>query len=295
MVVHETYRVGGPSNNGRWLSPSEVRLEDAGGKRRAVEIATGEEATVGALEKMSKSKKNTVSPEEITDGYGADTARWFMLSDSPPERDVEWTDEGAAGAHRFVQRIWRLVQIAAEQLAGVKPAAAKDGDAGAVSKAAHKILKAVGEDIEKLGFNRAIARIYELANVLATPLADVAEGRADAALKGACREAVEILVHIIAPVMPHLAEECWQELGGAEMVAERPWPVYDPALVVDNEIVLPVQVNGKKRGDLTIARDADQGAVEKAVLALDFVQKALEGKAPRKVIIVPQRIVNVVA
>ena len=295
MVVHETYRVGGPSNNGRWLSPSEVRIEDLDGKRRAVEITTGEEATIGALEKMSKSKKNTVSPEEITDGYGADTARWFMLSDSPPERDVEWTDDGAAGAHRFVQRIWRLVQIAAEQLAGVKPAAAKDGEAGAVSKAAHKILKAVGEDIEKLGFNRAIARIYELANALATPLNDVAEGKADATLKGACREAVEILAHIIAPVMPHLAEECWQELGGTEMVAERPWPVYDPALVVDNEIVLPVQVNGKKRGDLTIARDADQGAVEKAVLALDFVQKALEGKAPRKVIIVPQRIVNVVA
>ncbi|TIW38836.1 MAG: leucine--tRNA ligase, partial [Mesorhizobium sp.] len=164
-----------------------------------------------------------------------------------------------------------------------------------VSKAAHKALKSVGEDIEKLAFNRAIARIYELANALTTPLNEAAEGKADPALKAACRQAVDILVHLIAPVMPHLAEECWQTLGGTDLVAERPWPVYDPSLVVDSEIVLPVQVNGKKRGDLTIARDADQGAVEKAVLALDFVQKALEGKAPRKVIIVPQRIVNVVA
>ncbi|RUU83452.1 leucine--tRNA ligase, partial [Mesorhizobium sp. M7A.T.Ca.TU.009.01.1.2] len=294
MVVHETYRVGSASN-GRWLAPTEVRLEDVDGKRSAIDIATGEAVTIGPLEKMSKSKKNTVSPEDITDGYGADTARWFMLSDSPPERDVEWTDDGAAGAHRFIQRIWRLVSTAAETLAGIKPVAASSGEAAVVSKAAHKILKAVGEDIEKLAFNRAIARIYELANALTTPLNEVAEGKADAALKGACRQAVEILVHLIAPVMPHLAEECWATLGGTDLVAERPWPVFDPALVVDNEVTYPVQVNGKKRGDLTIARDADQGAVEKAVLALDFVQKALEGKAPRKVIIVPQRIVNVVA
>ncbi|ESY64484.1 leucyl-tRNA synthetase [Mesorhizobium sp. LNHC252B00] len=266
MVVHETYRVGSASN-GRWLAPT----------------------------KMSKSKKNTVSPEDITDGYGADTARWFMLSDSPPERDVEWTDDGAAGAHRFIQRIWRLVSTAAETLAGIEPAAAGSDEAAVVSKAAHKILKAVGEDIEKLAFNRAIARMYELANALTSPLNEVAEGKADAALKGACRQAVEILVHLIAPVMPHLAEECWETLSGTDLVAERPWPAFDPALVVDNEVTYPVQVNGKKRGDLTIARDADQGAVEKAVLALDFVQKALEGKAPRKVIIVPQRIVNVVA
>jgi leucyl-tRNA synthetase len=260
-----------------------------------VEIATDEPAEIGPLEKMSKSKRNTVSPEEITDGYGADTARWFMLSDSPPERDVEWTDEGAAGAHRFVQRVWRLVSTAAEMLAGVEPARATAGDAGAVSKAAHKALKAVGEDIEKLGFNRAIARIYELANVLTAPLADIAEGNGDAALKAACREAVGIMVHLIAPFMPHLAEECFAALGGGGLVAERQWPAYDPALVVDSEVTMPVQVNGKKRGDLTIARDADQGAVERAALELDFVQKALEGKKPRKVIIVPQRIVNVVA
>jgi len=291
MVVHETYK----SADGRWLAPTEVRLDTDGTTRSAIEIATGKPASIGALEKMSKSKKNTVSPEEITDGYGADTARWFMLSDSPPERDVEWTDDGAAGAHRFVQRVWRIITSAAEQLSGVRPSPSGEGVAGAVSKAAHKALKAVGEDIEKLAFNRAIARIYELANVLSGPVGEIAEGKGDAALKGATREAVEILVHLIAPFMPHLAEECWATLGGTDLVAERPWPAFDPALVVDNEFTYPVQVNGKKRGDLTIARDADQGAVEKAALALESVQKALEGKTPRKVIVVPQRIVNVVA
>jgi leucyl-tRNA synthetase len=290
MVVHETYRAA----DGRWLAPTEVRLEADDSERRAIEIATGQPATIGGLEKMSKSKKNTVSPEEITDGYGADTARWFMLSDSPPERDVEWTDDGAAGAHRFIQRVWRIISTAAETLSGVVPASASEGAAGAVSKAAHKALKAVGEDIEKLAFNRAIARIYELANALAGPVGEIGEGKGDDALKAASREASEILVQLIAPIMPHLAEECWALLGGTELVSEQPWPAFDPALVVDNEFTYPVQVNGKKRGDLTIARDADQGAVEKAALALDSVQKALEGKTPRKVIVVPQRIVNVV-
>jgi len=177
----------------------------------------------------------------------------------------------------------------------VKPAPSQDGEAGIVSKAAHKALKAVGEDIEKLAFNRAIARIYELANAMTGPVGEIGEGKGDEALKAATREAAEIIVQLIAPIMPHLAEECWATLGGEGLVSERPWPVFDPALVVDNEFTYPVQVNGKKRGDLTIARDADQGAVEKAVLALDFVQKALEGKTPRKVIVVLQRIVNVVA
>ncbi|MFU0505061.1 leucine--tRNA ligase [Pseudaminobacter sp. NGMCC 1.201702] len=291
MVVHETYR----SEDGRWLAPTEVRLEQDGDERRAIEIVTGKPAEIGPLEKMSKSKKNTVSPEEITDGYGADTARWFMLSDSPPERDVEWTDEGAAGAHRFVQRVWRLVTTAADTLGGIAPASASEGQAGVVSKAAHKVLRAVGEDIEKLAFNRGVARVYELANALTAPLTQISEGKADPALKAATREGIDILVHLIAPMMPHLAEECWQVLGGEGFVSEQPWPVFDPALVVDDQFTYPVQINGKKRGDLTIARDADQVAVQQAVLALDFVQKALEGKSPRKVIVVPQRIVNVVA
>jgi leucyl-tRNA synthetase len=244
---------------------------------------------------MSKSKKNVVDPDDIIASYGADTARWFMLSDSPPERDVIWTEAGVEGAHRFVQRVWRLISEASAELSGAAPQAAREGEAGILSKAAHKALKAVGEDIGKLSFNKAVARIYELVNAMQAPFAVVASGQAESALRAAAREAADILIVMIAPMMPHLAEECWAALGGEGMVANRRWPEFDPALVVDNEITYPVQINGKKRGDLTIARDADQGAVEQAALALDFVQKALEGKSPRKVIVVPQRIVNVVA
>ncbi|MDP3897356.1 MAG: leucine--tRNA ligase [Mesorhizobium sp.] len=290
MVVHETYK--GPDG---WVQPAEVRIEEADGRRRAALISDGTPVEIGSIEKMSKSKKNVVDPDDIIASYGADTARWFMLSDSPPERDVIWTEAGVEGAHRFVQRVWRLVSEAAPALSGAAPKAATEGPAADISKIAHKTLKAVGEEIGRLGFNKAVARLYELTNALQAPLADIAAGKADAATVSAARQAVEFLVVMLAPMMPHLAEECWAEVGCAGLAAEQPWPQFDPALVVDSEIVLPVQINGKKRGDLTIARDADQAAVEKAALALDFVQKALEGKAPRKVIIVPQRIVNVVA
>jgi leucyl-tRNA synthetase len=289
MVVHETYK--GPEG---WVTPAEVKVEDFDGSRRAFLLSDGTPIEIGAIEKMSKSKKNVVDPDDIIGSYGADTARWFMLSDSPPERDVIWTEAGVEGAHRFVQRIWRLVSEAAPTLAGISPKPALEGEAGAISKAAHKTVKAVGEEIERLGFNKAVARIYELTNTLQSPLAEIAGGKASPDVKAAAREALDMLVVLIAPMMPHLAEECFAALGGSGMVADKPWPVFDPALVVDNEIVMPVQINGKKRGDLTIARDADQGAVEKAALELDVVQKALEGKKPRKVIVVPQRIVNVV-
>ncbi|MCX7305726.1 MAG: leucine--tRNA ligase [Hyphomicrobiales bacterium] len=289
MVVHETYR--GPDG---WVTPAEVKVEDFDGSRRAFLLTDGTPIEIGSIEKMSKSKKNVVDPDDIIGSYGADTARWFMLSDSPPERDVIWTEAGVEGAHRFVQRLWRLVSEAAPTLAGVVPASASEGVAGAISKAAHKTVKAVGEEIERLGFNKAVARIYELANALQAPLAEIAAGKASPAVKSAAREALDMLVILIAPMMPHLAEECFAVLGGSGMVADKPWPDFDQALVVDSEIVMPVQINGKKRGDLTIARDADQGAVEKAALELEVVQKALEGKKPRKVIVVPQRIVNVV-
>jgi leucyl-tRNA synthetase len=286
MVVHETYK--GPKG---FVVPAEVRIEETDGKRRATLTASGEELQIGPIEKMSKSKKNVVDPDDIIASYGADTARWFMLSDSPPERDVIWTEAGVEGAHRFVQRVWRLVSEAAPSLAGVAPAAATQGEALAISRAAHKTLKAVGEDIDKLGFNRAVARLYELSNILQ---ATMGKSSADAAMRGASRQAVEYFVAMIAPMMPHLAEECWTALGGRGLAAEQAWPVFDAALVVDDELVYPVQINGKKRGELTIARDADQAAVEKGALALDFVQNALEGRQPRKVIVVPKRIVNVV-
>ncbi|HEV7418021.1 MAG TPA: class I tRNA ligase family protein, partial [Tianweitania sediminis] len=283
MVVHETYK--GPDG---WVTPAEIKISDADGKRTASLLADGSPVEIGGIEKMSKSKKNVVDPDDIIETYGADTARWFMLSDSPPERDVIWTEAGADAAHRFLQRIWRLVAEAADAL---RSAEGKGTDDEAIAKAAHRALKSVGEDIEKLAFNKAVARLYELVNVLAAPLGTAAEtGKASAAL----REAVDFLIAMVAPMMPHLAEECWAAIGGTEMIAARPWPQYDPAWLVDNDVTLPIQVNGKKRGDLTISRDADQSAVEAATLALDFVQKALEGRQPKKVIVVPQRIVNVV-
>ncbi|MBL0933494.1 MAG: leucine--tRNA ligase [Rhizobiaceae bacterium] len=288
MVVHETYR--GPKG---WVTPAEVKLEEVDGQRRASLIATGEDITIGSIEKMSKSKKNVVDPDDIIASYGADTARWFMLSDSPPDRDVIWTEAGVEGAHRFVQRVWRLVSEASEALKGVAGAPAREGEAAALSKLAHKTVKAVGADIERLGFNKAVARLYELVNALAPRVQ--ALDTASEADKAALRDAFDKLLVMVAPMMPHLAEECWAALGGEGLIANQAWPQFDAALTVDDEVTLPVQVNGKKRGDLTIARAADQSEVEAAALALDFVQKALEGKAPRKIIVVPQRIVNVVA
>ncbi|WP_420961430.1 leucine--tRNA ligase [Brucella sp. IR073] len=290
MVVHETYR----DKNG-WVSPADIRIEESDGQRKATLISTGEPVEIGSIEKMSKSKKNVVDPDDIIASYGADTARWFMLSDSPPDRDVIWTEAGVEGAHRFVQRIWRLISEAAPVLKAVEPKSAAEGKAGAISKAAHKTLKAVGEDIEKLSFNRAVARLYELTNTLASPLQAAANGKADGVLLAALREAVDMLIAMIAPMMPHLAEACRAELGVEGLAATAAWPAFDPALIVENEITLPVQINGKKRGDLTIARDADQLTVEKAVLELDFIKSALQGQPPKKIIVVPQRIVNVVA
>ncbi|HEX2555477.1 MAG TPA: leucine--tRNA ligase [Microvirga sp.] len=291
MVVHETYR----AQDGSWVMPADVRIESDGGTRRAVHLATGEPVEIGSIEKMSKSKKNTVDPDDIIASFGADTARWFMLSDSPPDRDVIWTEEGAQGAARFVQRVWRLVgEIAAE--AAHANGAEPSGPLGlAVRKAAHKALAAVGDDVERLRFNRCVAHIYELANALQDLLAQARKGGEEPGLAGAWREAGRILVQILAPMMPHLAEECWEALGCEGLAAEAAWPEADRALLVEDAITLPVQVNGKKRADVTVARDADQAAVESAVLALDAVQRALDGKPPRKIIVVPQRIVNVVA
>ncbi len=263
------------------MPPADIRFETEGGQRKAFHVKTGAPIEVGPTEKMSKSKKNVVDPDDIIASYGADTARWFMLSDSPPERDVIWTEEGVQGAARFVQRVWRLVHGAA--------AASGQGGASdaAVRKAAHKALAAVGEDVERLRFNRCVAHIYTLANALD-------EALRTGASSAAAGEAARILVQLIAPMMPHLAEESWRVLGGEGLVAQAPWPEADQALLVEDEITLPVQINGKKRADVTVPRDADKDMVEAATLALDAVQKVLEGRAPKKVIVVPGRIVNLV-
>ncbi|MBB4570390.1 leucine--tRNA ligase [Rhizobium leucaenae] len=293
MVVHETYSRGHGLTR-EWVSPADIRIEETDGQRRATLLSTGEEIAIGAIEKMSKSKKNVVDPDDIIASYGADTARFFVLSDSPPDRDVIWSEAGVEGAHRFTQRMWRLVSEAAEALKAVDSAPAKEGEALAISQVAHRTLKAVQGDYDKLAFNKAVARIYEFVNALAAPLAKVAAGDTDAGYRSAVREAVEILIALVAPITPHLAEECSAALGNTHLVATSAWPSCDEVLVIENDIVYPVQINGKKRAELTIARDADQNAVQEAVLALDAVGSALNGQAPKKIIVVPQRIVNIV-
>ncbi|SCX29651.1 leucine--tRNA ligase [Agrobacterium rosae] len=293
MVVHETYRLG-EGQNGQWVVPADIRIEEVDGTRRAFLLSGGDEVQIGSIEKMSKSKKNVVDPDDIIASYGADTARFFVLSDSPPDRDVIWSEAGVEGAHRFVQRVWRIIGEAAEELKPVKPAPATQGEGLVVSKAAHKTLKAVQDDLDKLAFNKAIARIYELVNTLAGPFADIANGGKPDDLKAAARDAAEILIRLIAPMTPHLAEECWTALGNEGLVAQSAWPVFVPALIEENDVVMPVQINGKKRGELTIARDADQDAVKAAVMELDAVKTALAGAEPKKIIVVPQRIVNIV-
>ena len=257
---------------------------------------------------MSKSKRNTVDPDEIIETYGADVARWFMLSDSPPDRDVEWTERGVQGAWRFAQRLWRLVGEGCEiakSAPDARPAAFSPA-AMRLRKAAHRALARVSDDIEKLHFNVCVASIYEFANTLNDVIGEMGsetgsdEGTVAAPdLRWAMREAVNILVQLFAPMMPHLAEECWAALGHDTehdtLVAQAPWPQVERALLIENTVTLPVQLNGKKRAEVTVARDAGNAEIEAAVLALDAVKKALDGRPPKKVIIVPQRIVNVVA
>ncbi|MDP2621792.1 MAG: leucine--tRNA ligase [Hyphomicrobiales bacterium] len=294
MVVHETYR----RKDGTWASPAEVRVREEGGLRTAALIDTGEAVEIGGIEKMSKSRRNTVDPSDIIEAYGADTARWFMLSDSPPERDVNWTEEGVNGAWRFMQRLWRLIGDCETAIApaGTPLPQSLSDRALALRRAAHKALNAVDTDLARLRFNRAVAAVYELANSLTAALAD-ARGKGAAApdMAAVLREAVEILVQMTAPMMPHLAEECWRRLGHETLIAEQPWPAADQAMLVQDTITIAVQVNGKRRDELTIPRDAAKEEIEKAALALANVARALGGKPVRKVIVVPQRIVNVVS
>jgi leucyl-tRNA synthetase len=288
--VHETYKKA----DGSYATPDEVKVDSGANGRRASLLLTGEDVAIGPIEKMSKSKRNTVDPDDIIATYGADVARWFMLSDSPPDRDVIWSDERVQGASRFVQRLWRLINESAE-IAKAAPAArpaAFGADALALRKAAHGALDKVSTGIEKLHFNVCLAHIREFSNALADVLAR--EGQPPPDLQWAVREAAVILVQLFAPMMPHLAEESWQVLGQAGLVSEANWPKIERDLLVEDTVTLVVQVNGKKRGEVTVARNSQNPEIEAAVLGLDAVKLALGGKPVRKVIIVPMRIVNVV-
>ncbi len=280
MVVHETY---GNKDIG-WFQPAELTIEEGDSGRRAFRRDNKEEVPIGGIEKMSKSKRNTVDPDEIIASYGADTARWFVLSDSPPDRDVIWTEAGVEGAHRFVQRLWRLVQTTAER---ADQSGDKDADLE-LSKIAHKTLSNVDVMIPGLRYNAAVAQIYTLVNALEQA------SRGSNVSSKTLHTAVSMTIQMVAPMMPHLAEECWSALGHQTMVSASPWPELDETLLEERSITLPVQINGKKRGEVVVPADMDKAGVETFVLEQEFVQSALSGKSPKKLIVVPGRIVNVV-
>ena len=274
MVTHAIYKTTNPEGRPVYHYPEEVELREGRGF-----LKDGTEVDIIPSAKMSKSKNNVVDPVQIIAQYGADTARWFVLSDSPPERDVEWTAAGAEATHKHLGRVWALSDRIAQMVPGGEDAADSD-----LLRAMHKTIQDVTNGIEAFGFNAAIARLYAFTNVLAKSKAS----------QQAQRQAILVLAQLMSPMTPHLAEEIWQMQGGDGLIAQANWPKADPALLVDESVTLPVQINGKRRGEITVPTDMDKAEVEKLALASDAVQRALAGAQPKKVIVVPGRIVNVV-
>jgi leucyl-tRNA synthetase len=271
MICHESYK----DAEGKWLYPEEIEKKG----EQAIKRADGTKVTIGRSEKMSKSKRNVVDPEGIIGAYGADCARLFMLSDSPPERDLDWTDTGIDGAWRYLHRLHRLALELGQGMAEPANAAA----AHSLTVKTHKTIAGVTADLAQFHFNKAVARLRELSNAVED------YGQADIA----ARFAIENLLILFNPMIPHLTEELWQALGHPQPILQQAWPRHDPALVVDDTVTIAVQINGKMRGTIQMPRDCDKTALESAVLAEDFVQKAMAGAAANKIIVVPNRIVNV--
>ncbi|HEX7823100.1 MAG TPA: leucine--tRNA ligase [Sphingobium sp.] len=272
MVTHETYeRAQGEGLPNLYYSPAEIDRSADG----ATLVSDGAPVTVGRVIKMSKSKKNVVDPDEIIERYGADAVRWFMLSDSPPERDLPWTDSGIEGSWRFIGRLWRLFGDAASTGDGSEDIALK--------RKLHQTVAGVAKDIEGLAFNKAVAKIYELTNAVekARPSASRAE-------------AIRALALLVAPMTPHLAEEAWSEFGETGLIAQAAWPAVDARLLVDDEVTVAVQVQGKLRDTIIVARGTDKATLEALALAAPNVVRSLEGVTPKKVIVVPDRLVNLV-
>ncbi|HAJ46822.1 MAG TPA: leucine--tRNA ligase [Alphaproteobacteria bacterium] len=282
MITHETYK----DLSGAFVFPEEVERREGG---VAVKRGTNEPVTVGAIEKMSKSKKNVVPPEVVADTFGIDAARWFLMSDSPPERDSEWSDAGIQGAWRFVQRVWRMVSDSLDTIPapGTLATQSMTGDALALRQLSHRTIAGVTDDLGAFRFNKAVARLYEFLNGL-----EKLKG-AGSDFGAARREALETLSLLISPMTPHLAEECWLALGGTGLIVDAKWPEADPDLVRQDTVTLAVQINGKRRAEINLAKDLADPDVETAVLAFEPVAKSIDGHRVKKVIIVPNRIVNV--
>ena len=283
MVCHETYQ----DQNGDWINPEDLTKKEDGS---FVVATTGETVTVGGSVKMSKSKKNVVDPTAIIDTYGADTARWFMLSDSPPERDLEWTEEGVEGAWRFTQRLWRAVTMSLEENSiGMEEPRDFSKDAKDLRRITHLSIDSIGKDIENFHFNAAVAQTYKYANAISSFKPDGSDGD-----KYALFEAIKTIILITAPMMPHLAEEMWSLIGGEGLVSDAPWPVAKSELMQQSSVIVVVQVQGKLRDKLEVAKDMDKAELEELALASEKVQAFTDGKEIRKVIVVPNKIVNIV-
>ncbi|MCE3233009.1 MAG: leuS [Rickettsiaceae bacterium] len=282
MVCHETYQ----DENGKWLLPDMV--EKVGNEYKHVE--TGQKVTVGRSQKMSKSKKNVVDPSLIIETYGADTARLFMLSDSPPERDLEWSDSGVEGAWRYINRLWKLViQFNNDREGKVLTAPVKlEGKLLEAKKLIHKTIKSVTEDLDNFHLNKAVARIRELTNAIG----EIKEQDNDSLV--VLQEGLETTIKLFQPMIPHITEELWQQLGYKELVINNPWPKADKEFLVDDMVNVAVQLNGKLKVAIAVAKDLSKEELEKLALGHYKLREALEGKEIRKVIIVPNRIVNVV-
>ncbi len=281
MVCHTTYR----DDDGNWLFPTDIDHQG----NEVIHAKTGKPVQVGRTEKMSKSKRNVVDPEAIIRTYGADTARLFMLSDSPPDRDLEWTDSGIEGAWRYVNRLWRAVvqDVGALGARGEAKPALLSESVETVYRLCHKTISEVSGDLDRFHFNKAVARIRELTNSLES----LGEESGSPWVK---RFGWEVVTHLIGPMMPHLAEELWRGLGHDTLLTEQPWPEADQSLLVEDSVHVAIQVNGKLRGTATLPRDCDQAMAEAAAFAIENVQAAIGGSDVRKLIYVPNRIVNVV-
>ncbi|TQS71353.1 leucine--tRNA ligase [Rhodobacteraceae bacterium] len=273
MVTHAIFKTTDQTGRPVYHYPEDVEDREDGTYVRA----TGEKVTVVPSAKMSKSKNNVVDPMNIIAAFGADTARWFVMSDSPPERDVEWTAAGAEAASKFLARVWRIANDIADGADG-------QGNADDLMRATHRAIDEVTRSIDGFAFNKAVAKLYEQANTLSKTKAPNA----------ARRDAMRVMAQLLSPMVPHLAEDIWALLGGEGFVIDARWPQADPALLVDETVTLPIQINGKRRAELTVPADMPKEEIEKLVLSEDHVVKALAGGQPKKLIVVPGRIVNVV-
>ena len=277
MVTHAVFT----DPDGNYVMPADVDEKDGA----LFHMETGAAISQGDVVKMSKSKKNVVDPNDIIEGYGADVARWFVLSDSPPERDVEWTESGVIGAWRFSKKVWNIVSDTSAEFGPMAVATEAKGDALDLRRKAHKALENITAGIEAFRFNTSVAQIYELTNALLKYKTN----------DEAKLEALGILIRSIAPFMPHLAEECWSAVGGEGLCYHAPWPVADPPMLTEDSVTMPIQVNGKRRSELSVPKDMTKDAIEALAMADEAAQRSLEGLTVRKVIVVPGRIINIVA